>query len=135
MEKYYYSYDEENFSFDSIEEAAEGLWNDGYPLEVGDVETIYQGEAIETKASSFLPSMASIIMDQAYDECGDFAERWDLENKKDAASLQEYLQNAFDEWANKNDMQPNFYLIKNVKPIKIEFVDEEGGCEILNENE
>lgn len=132
MEKYYYSYDEENFIFDNPGEAAEALWNAGN-FEVGDIDEIYQGEPEERKASFYVPRIAEMMIDDAWDNCGEAAENWNIDSEQNSKSLQEYIGKAIDEWCDKNDMQPNFFMIKNVKSVKIKFVDEDGGCEIIEE--
>jgi len=128
-----YSHDEEDFSCDSVEEAAELAWDRNEENKIGDVITLWEGEAVPLSASRFTPPMADYLTERAYEEHGEYAEAWKF-SKEEEKSLQDAVDALVDEWATKNNMHPRFYKVTNVQPFQIRFTDEDGGCEVVSEN-
>lgn len=128
-----YSHNEEDYSFSDLDECAESAFNDNTELKVGDIITIYEGEAIKPSASEFLPQIGDLILEQASDEMGEYAESWEFSNEDDQ-SLQEALSKAVDEWAESTGNQPLFYRVTDVKQIRVRFINEDGECEIVEES-
>lgn len=125
-----YSANEEDFSFDSLDEAAAEAWNDREEQSVGDVITIWEGDKVELFASRFTPSMAEYLTERAYEENGEYVESWKF-SEEEEKSLQDAVDAAVDEWATKNNMHPKFYKVRNVVPIQVRLINEEGGYEII----
>jgi hypothetical protein len=132
MDKYY-STNEEDYSHSDIEEAAKSAWNSDLECKVGDVITIWEGEALPFSASRFIPHMAEAMTEAAYDEMSDYSDSWTF-SKEEEKSLQEAVAEAVDAWADKHDMQPKFFGATKVMPIQVRFTDEDGGCEIIPAN-
>lgn len=124
-----YSTNEEEYSFTSLEEAAEYIW-DLDQATVGDVTTVWEGDVVELFASNFSPYMAEYLTQRAYDEHGEFSESWKF-SREEEKSLQDVVDEAVDKWATEHNMHPKFYSVKNVTPITIKFINEEGEFEVF----
>jgi hypothetical protein len=124
-----YSRNEEDFCFNSVDEAVSELLDDNY-LRTGETATLWEGDAIQNRASHYLGCIAEDMQDRACDECGEYADGWDF-SKAQRESLQEVVSNAVDQWAAENNMQPHFYTVENVVKFTVRFTDDNGGFEIL----
>jgi hypothetical protein len=131
-EKQYYSSDEEDYSHETPQEAAEALWDSGEP-KAGDVVTVWEGDASPKKASYYVPDVLELMQESAYEDGGDWADTWDF-TKEQKESMQEAIERAVDAWADANDMHPKFYSILRSRPIKVRFINEDGDCEVVPEN-
>jgi hypothetical protein len=116
-----YSTDGERFDFDSLEEAAEDVWNNTEAC-IGMEVTIYVGEKVSHQASDFLPYIAENMLDNAYDKVGDCSESWELSGVE-GREMEEAVRNAVDAWATQYDKHPKFYSVANVRPIDVTFAD------------
>ena len=115
--KFYYSTDGENFNTESIHDCL-------CDFEEGEISTIYQGEAVKKLASEFVFFDSDILLDGAYENCGDYAEGWLTTTKEEEGDLLAMVKVAVDEWADKHKKQPKFYGIRNQKEIKIKVLAE-----------
>ena len=122
--KVYYSTDGENFNAESIHDCL-------CDFEEGEISTIYQGEAVKKLASEFVSFDSDILVDNAMDHCGDFAEDWLTTKKEEEADLLAMVKLAVDAWAHKHKKQPKFYGIRNKKEIKIKVLAD-GDYLVLN---
>lgn len=132
MEKCY-SINEEDFSFDSVEEAAESVWHDSEEYKAGDVITIWEADKISCKASDFTPCIDEYLIEAAYEKHGEYAESWDF-TEDQRRTLQSAVDAAVDAWAESNGVHPKFYGVTNVAPVQVRFIDDEGGCEVIPDN-
>lgn len=121
-----YSYNEEDFSYDTAEEAIESLinsyWSDD--LEVGSEVSIYVGTAVKQVPSHFFGqcAVASLLEDAQYraeDECGEFAEYF-TECSKEA---QEELETLIDSWADRH-LKCGFYTVRDIREIQVTLTEE-----------
>lgn len=132
--KTYYSNDQEDFSFDSPESAAEELFSMSEELKPGDIVTVWEGDAVKKKASDYVLPMAVSMTERAWDDVHDFADSWEF-TKDEAASIQKAVEKAVDDWADANDMHPEFYSILRSRPIKMRFTNEDGDSEVVEDAE
>ena len=124
MVKVYYSTDGENFNAESIHECL-------CDFEEGEIVTIYQGEPVKKLVSEFVSFDSDILVDGAYECCGDYAEGWLTTTKEEEADLLAMVKLAVEEWADKHKKQPKFYVIKSQQEIKIKIL-EDGDYVVLN---
>ena len=129
MENIYYSTNEETFNFDSIDEAFCDVFESEDSFNVGDVVTVYSGEAIKNKASDYLSgNLLEDMQERAYDEAGEFAEDYLIEaGIVEQNELLKELSDAVDKWADKYGFQPKFYGIRNIKEINARILNIETG--------
>jgi len=123
MSNMYYSIDNEWYGYDELEDAVGAC-------ELG-VVTIWQGESAPVKASDFISSVEDELAGRAYDEFGDHIGDWPNSTKEQNIELNAMIEKAVDEWANKNNLQPKFFNIINIKELKVNVL-EDGGYEIIN---
>lgn len=128
-----YSINEEEFNYESEEAAVEKIWNNG-DHKAGDTATIFAGDTVPRSASDFVPSLADLMVEQAYDQHGEYSDTWEF-SRAEEDDLQEVVAKAVDEWADKNNMQPRFWSIENIRQIKIRFINDDGEYETLPETE
>jgi len=121
MPDIYYSTDEEIFNTEDMREAADSVF-DYVDVKVGDIRVIHSGEAVKFSASSFVREMTEDMGERAYDEVGEHAIDWPDCNKKQQDELESTVNQAVDSWANKYNLHPRFWGIKNIKEIKLKFV-------------
>ena len=122
--KVYYSTDGETFNAESIHECL-------CDFEEGEIVTIYQGETVKKLVSGFVSFDSDILVDNAIDNCGDFAEGWLTTTKEEEADLLAMVKLSVDAWADKHKKQPKFYGIKNQQEIKIKVLAD-GDYVVLN---
>jgi len=128
-----YSRNEEEFGYNSVDEAVSDLLDD-FGFRAGETTTLWEGDAIQNPASHYLGYIAEDMQDRACDECGEYAEGWDF-SKAQRESLQEVVSKAVDRWASENNLHPHFYTVENVVKFTIRFTDDDGGFEILRNEE
>lgn len=126
-----YSADQEDYSYDNVHDAAEEFWNSALP-DVGSICTLWVGEKEEYTASQFLPDIADALLEKAYDDAGEYADRWHF-TADQQKELQILVADTVDLWARANGKQPNFYRVRNSREIQIRFINEDGECEIVDE--
>ena len=112
MPDIYYSTDEEMYNHDCINDAIDDF-------EIGEIATIYQGEAVRKSASDFLYFDSDNLKENAIDNVGEYADSWLSISKEEEFDLQAMLKAAVDAWADKHSQQPTFYGVKNIKEIKV----------------
>ena len=132
MSKKCYSTNDEDFDFSGIEEAAQECWDNGIDeYAIGDIITLYEADCIPHKASDFSPFMDEYLTERAYDDVGEeCADGWQF-SKEQSKSLQKVVDEVIDKWADENNMHPRFYSVGKSRPIRVRFVDDAGGIEIL----
>lgn len=132
-----YSTDEEKYIYDTIEEAVECVFDDP-DLPAGTVISIWEGEPVKRKAGDYFPTgdglIIEILTDNAYEECGDFAEGWlGKATPEQEAELTALIKQAVNEWADKHNLHPKFYTAENTREIKLRLLDERGAWEVVGE--
>ena len=133
MKDIYYSSDEETFNYESIDEAICDVFESENSFSVGDIITVYSGEPVKRAASYFVRDIHEDMNERAYDEAGEWGEDYPECNKEQRDELQKMVNAAVDEWADKHNLQPKFYGIKNQKEIKAKLLNlETGDYEILD---
>lgn len=78
MTKYYYalSKNEEFWGYESIQELLEGERIQCASSHIGNLVQFYRGEAVEIRAQDLMPDLGELLQEQAFNECGEAAERW-----------------------------------------------------------
>lgn len=108
MEKCY-STNEEEYNYDTLEEAAEYVFDDP-DLPVGTVRSVFEGEPVKRKAGDYFPRWQSgmileILTENACDECGDFSEGWlDTVSPEQQAELTALVKKEINAWADKYNL-------------------------------
>lgn len=108
-----YSTDEENFNFESLEEALDSM-DDPQP---GDV--IYEGDVVQRPASHYLPKMEwwlEQMSEKAWDEAGEHADDWPGRGITDEGekALDAGIKGLIDQ-----HVKVNFWTIANVRRIDV----------------
>lgn len=125
-----YSHNEEDFDSDfscAMDRKVENFLEDN-PEFVGETELeIFEGEKINYTIGQFCPQIAENLTDAAYSEGDEASEDWinDIESKR--KDLQTLVENALEQWADQNNLQPSFWGVSNVssKIVKVS-IDENG---------
>lgn len=120
----YYSTNDEDFEYETAEEAAEALWEKG-DRKVGDVVEVYEADCRRPLASDILPDVSEILTQQAYSEFDESSDGWEFSDAQ-SKSLQEAMGKALDAWATENNMQPNFWKVVRSRSVRMKFVGESG---------
>lgn len=127
-----YSYNEEGFTDykSAIESALENFFIDNPTFE-GETEfEIFEGSQIEHKIGDFLPWITDGITNNCSDECGEYADSWILKIDKLEKEIQELVKTTLNNWADQTNNQPNFWSVKNVRPISVKIkIDKSGNWE------
>ena len=126
-----YSTDEETYNHDSIHEAGESAFND-VGVKVGDTRTIYSGEPVRFSASDFIPNYIEAMGERAYDEIGEHVGEWPEYTGEQEKELVDGIKAAVDSWADKHGRHPNFFGIKNSKPITIKLLENDEYEEVFS---
>lgn len=120
-----YSINEEEYSYDDIYDAIEAFvdgCSDEEIQQIYDGEiTIYEGDALQRKASDFLSfNVYDNLQDNAYEEAGEYSEGW-LDNLTDEQydELQNNIKKVINDWADKHKKQPTFWTVENVKQLRV----------------
>lgn len=105
--------------FDTIEQCIEDAKFSG--CKAG--ETIYVGECKTPKINGiYFEDVLEDVHDQMYDEVGELADDWDIEDIPSKAIYNKYeekLRNLVLEYIKELDMEPDFFKVVNVVPIVI----------------
>lgn len=137
MEKCY-STNEEEYNYDTLEEAAEYVFDDP-DLPVGTVRSVFEGEPVKRKTGDYFQRWDSgpileILTDNAYEECGDFSEGWlDTVSPEQQTELTALIKNDINAWADKYNLHPTFYTVTNTREIKLRLLDEHGAWEVVGD--
>ena len=135
MEKCY-STNEEAYNYDTLEEAAEYVFDDP-DLHVGTVRSVFEGEPVKRKAGDYFLRWDSglileVLTDNAYEECGDFSEGWlDTVSPEQQAELTALVKKEINAWADKYNLHPTFYTVTNTREIKLRLLDKNGDWEVV----
>lgn len=126
-----YSTNNEDFTYDELDDAIRYAIDDE-SINVGDVVTVYEGDAVPWKAGDFTGFTLDHISNAAYDEGGEYADDY-LEGvtKEQEADLDKRIADAVNQWADDYALQPNFYQVKNVKEVQARFIGGDDGYELL----
>ena len=132
-----YSWDEEYFEEDiscALERAVESFLEDNDDF-VGETEIqIFSGEKVKYTIGQFCPQIAENLTDAAYSVGDEASEDWinDIEYKR--KDLQTLVENALEQWANQNDLQPSFWGVEKVSSMMVKIkVDKDGNWEDTSE--
>jgi hypothetical protein len=126
-----YSTDEEEFNYDTLDDAATSALDDP-KITVGTIVTLYEGDAIPWKASDFAPGFNLDTLSQnAYDNAGEYADDWPDCGEAAGSDLDRRIAELVDQWADEHGVQPNFYHVKNVKTIHVKLTNEAGDYEVI----
>lgn len=100
---------------------------------VGDIVTVYEGDAVPWKAGDFTGFTLDHISNAAYDEGGEYADGY-LEGvtKEQESDLDKRIADVVNQWADDHGLQPNFYRVANVKEIRAKLTNEDGTYEVLD---
>jgi predicted metal-dependent hydrolase len=127
-----YSYNEEDFTdYESaIESALENFFIDNPTFE-GETEfEIFEGDQIEHKIGDFLPWLVDGIAENAFEAGDEYADNWSNKIEKLEKEIQETLKTALNKWADQTNNQPDFFGVKNVRPITVKIkIDKSGNWE------
>ena len=121
-----YSVNEEDFT--DYESAIEMAIN-GLDLDFeGETELqIFEGEEVRHKIGDFLPWIADGITNNCFEKADEYADDWILKIDKHDKEIQELMKQTINKWADENNMQPDFFGVKNVRPISVKIkVDKNG---------
>lgn len=78
------------------------------------------GERMDFIPEVYADLIIEQVVEQADYQCGEVSEdwlRWDTITKEQLKELQDNMQNVFDEWLKKHDLEPTFYNIVNIEEI------------------
>lgn len=129
MKDYCYSNNDEYYGFSDEYEAIRDIIKSGkQKVAVGVIVTIFRGEKIRCSASEFSPRIVELMADAAANEapdevCGD----WPNSTIEQDDELQKAIDGVIDAWAEKHNLTPNFFHVKNTKELKFQitkFCDE-----------
>ncbi len=130
-----YSYNEEDFTdYESaIESALENFFIDNPTFE-GETEfEIFEGDQIEHKIGDFFPWVLDGIIDRAFEDGGEYADSWSSKIEKFGKEIQDLLKETLNKWADQTNNQPNFFGVKNVRPISVKIkIDKSGNWEDIS---
>ena len=90
-----------------------------WPVKVGEIYTIYEGDTIPQKASMFVGNLTEIMTDCALDNCGEYCESWTLDLSKNHKAFEKAVGEFIDEYCEKNNLQPAFHMVENIIERKI----------------
>lgn len=128
-----YSANEEDFyDFESALERAVESFQDENPDFSDEKEIeLFEGEKVSKSIADFCPSFADAIADCACSD-GEWSDSWAENIQRREKEIQTLIEDVLTDWADKNNMQPHFYGVKNVKPIKVKIkIDNKGEWETV----
>lgn len=98
-------------------------------VKVGDTITVFKGQLKAEAPEYYLPNLAKITLDRAYDDENESCGNW-LSGEA-GIKLQDEFKAWFSEWCKRNDEMPMFGAIINIKPVQvlIKALDENGPLE------
>lgn len=128
-----YSYDEEDFHCymeTPLEQAVEFFLDENEGFE-GETEiNLFEGEKIPRFIGDFVGDITEQIGDFAYAEHDHYSESWAKKIYERQKEIKEIIRAALNNWADENDMQPNFYDVGKVFAISVKIkVDKDGNWE------
>ena len=122
-----YSSNEDCSYTKDFDEACERLFDDEN-VKVGSIRNLYVGDVVEQLISNYCPSANNIIemvAEQAYEECGEWSDDY-LDNLPDnvVSDLEKRIKSLMTDWANIHKLQPTFWIVENIKPVKVKLIDD-----------
>ena len=127
---YVYSDDNEFFNYDSLGDALDCV-------DTGETVTIYKGVKVPLLASRFFNADTIIenMAESAYEDYYELAEHWGIEEVDNETSkeLEKQLEQVIDAWADKHNLQPTWYAVKDVQELKIRVLNDDGDYEIIKD--
>ncbi len=130
MEKCY-SLNNEDFNYTEMEDALRDKFDD-LDIKLGDVVTIYEGDAVLWKAGDFADGFpVDTLSNGSYDEAGEYADEWPNCTKEQDQDLVQRIKDVVNQWADDHGLQPTFYRVENVKEIQAKLTSIDGDYEIL----
>lgn len=134
-----YSYNEEDFSGDfsyAVDRAVEYFLDDNSEFE-GETEIeIFEADRVSNTISKFLGTcIADVLAETACDDDdgGEAAEGWASKIIRNSSEIQKTVRDALENWADQTNNQPNFFGVKNVRPINVKIkVDKSGNWEDIS---
>lgn len=129
-----YSTNDEDYSYDEIEDAIRDKIADHPELTPGDIFTIWEGDAILWKAGDFAGGFCvDDLSDRAYAEAEESADGWlDSCPKEVKDDLETRIEVVVNQWADDHGLQPKFYRVENVCEVKVKVMSEDGEWEIVS---
>ena len=133
-----YSTNDEIYSYSDLYECATDFIDqiDDEDFKVGYVFSISEGVSVPYKASDFAPPHICAEMGERFDdECHeDYAGEWPEANKEQEAELLLNVKKIIDDWADRHDLHPKFYRVKDTREIFIKILDipagEPSACDV-----
>jgi len=109
--------DSENWISETPDEVIQEILSDDDSIKYNDLITIYKGEKQSILFSEYVTDISDGIFDQAYDDLGDLTN--DLLSTEQAKALDDAVRGFVGEYAIKNDLNPSFYRVINIEPVKV----------------
>ena len=126
MEKVY-STNEEIYSYSDLDECVTNFIDEisEEDFKVGYIFSVYEGVSSHYKASDFAPSYICEGMgERADDECHeDYAGEWPDASKEQELELLVEVKKLIDGWADKHDLHPKFYRVRDTGEISIKITN------------
>jgi hypothetical protein len=127
-----YSTNGEEFDHEELDEAVDAAIDNSWGMPT-DILAVSEGDKVPFRAGDFLvvDDLLEILEQRAWFLAEDYARGWpgvSLVQKNDLAEL---VAAAINTWADGHCLQPTFFLVKNVKEIKIKLLDTKGAWEIV----
>ena len=115
----YYSYDEETFNYDSVDEAVEAFIEHDDSIKVGDIISVQSGESVIIDVRGYVPDIMEHISESSYDDMGEFSDSFPDASVEVMKEIQKEVEDLVAKLFDKHDLNPAFYRIKNEKTIDI----------------
>jgi len=126
-----YSTNNEDFTYDELDDAITFAIDD-LSINIGDIVTVYEGDAVQFKAGDFTGFTLDAITNTAHDEGGEYSDGYlDQVTKEQEADLDKRIADVVNQWADDHGLQPNFFRVKNVKEVQARFIGGDEGYELL----
>lgn len=115
----HYSYDEETFNYDTVDEAVEALIEHDDSIKVGDIISVQSGESVPVDVKHYVPDIIECISESSYDDMGEFADNFPDASKEVEQEIQTEVEDLVSKLFEKHNLNPSFYKIKNEKTIDV----------------
>lgn len=130
VQEEYYSTNDEEFYYESPEEAAQALWDDG-DCNVGDTVTVYALTFRKAQESEFLPFIAEYLQENAYDNIGEGASDWNF-TREESEALQGAVAATVDKWCADNNCRSGLWWpVGKSTELRYRLTSESGDVESL----
>lgn len=130
VEVEYYATNDEDFNYESPEEAAQAIWDDG-DCEVGDTVTVYALTFQKAQESDFLPFISEELQERAYSEIGERALDWNF-TREESEALQRAVAATVDKWCADNKCRSGLWWpVGTSTKLRYRLTSESGDVESL----